>query len=231
MFKQFWVPSALFMLFNVVASAQEPATAPALGYEDTFQINFIANLDKADSFVDLTQAGFHTTTNFGHGYMCDNIYVFSPDEQLISCCTCPKSANALWSLSARNDLISNTLTPGVPTSIVVKIIETTPPGGPEARETCNAAVLPTANVLGGTGAGYVGGAFATGGRAWATNYHVTSVAGGTFAYGTQTRFEAVPLGTFELEKIRLLCGFIQTNGSGYGICKSCRFGGLGAAKQ
>jgi len=229
-FRPFLAPSALFVLFNV-ASAQEPAFPPALGYKDTYQLNAIGNLDKADSFVDMTNAGFHNTTIFGHGYICANIYVFSPDEQMVSCCTCPKSANGLYSLSARNDLINNTLTPGVPTSIVIKIIDTTPPGGPEAPTTCNAAVLPTANVLGGTGATYIGGAFATGDRAWATNYHVTPVAGGTFAYGTQTRFEEVPLSPLELEKIRLLCGFIQTNGSNFGICRSCRLGYLGGAKQ
>jgi hypothetical protein len=35
----------------------------------------------------------------------------------------------------------------------------------------------------------------------------------------------------ELARITSLCGFIQANGSGYGICRSCRLGGLEAVKQ
>jgi hypothetical protein len=35
----------------------------------------------------------------------------------------------------------------------------------------------------------------------------------------------------ELTKLTTYCGFIQANGSGYGICKSCREGAAGAARQ
>jgi hypothetical protein len=35
----------------------------------------------------------------------------------------------------------------------------------------------------------------------------------------------------EYERLTGLCGFIQTNGSGFGICRSCRFGGLAAVEQ
>ena len=57
---------------------------------------------------------------------------------MISCCSCPVTPNALVSLSARNDLISNTLTPGVPTSVLLA----------SAGASCNASTVGTgANVL------------------------------------------------------------------------------------
>jgi hypothetical protein len=136
-----------------------------------------------------------------------NVYTFSPDEQEISCCSCVITPNGLVSLSAKNDLISNTLTPAVPGSIVVKLLATT--GG-----ACNA---------GTPGAPTVGLA------AWGTTLHANQGAAG-FAV-TETAFKPATLSAAELARISSLCGFIQTNGSGFGICKSCRSGALGASKQ
>ena len=111
------------------------------------------------------------------------------------------------SLSARNDLISNTLTPAVPSAIVVKLLATT--GG-----ACNAATP---------------GALATGLAAWGTTLHALPVAG---TYGlTETAFTPSTLSAAELGRISALCGFIQSNGSGFGICRSCRLGALGAPKR
>jgi hypothetical protein len=51
-------------------------------------------------------------------------------------------------------------------------------------------------------------------------------------YGsTETPFSAVELSTSELTKLTSLCQFIQSNGSGFGICKSCKTGGLGASNK
>jgi hypothetical protein len=35
----------------------------------------------------------------------------------------------------------------------------------------------------------------------------------------------------EVTAVTALCNFIQANGTGFGICKSCRLGALGVAKQ
>ena len=144
--------------------------------------------------------------------ICANVYTFSPDEQLISCCSCIVTPNALVSLSARNDLISNTLTPAVPNSIVVKLIATT-------GVSCNAST-PTAASL------------ASGLVAWGTTIHALPTAAEAVAVGytvTETAFKEKGLSAAELARITSFCGFIQANGSGFGICRSCRLGGMGAA--
>jgi hypothetical protein len=47
----------------------------------------------------------------------------------------------------------------------------------------------------------------------------------------ESPFTPATLSASELARIASFCGFIQANGSGFGICKSCRLGGLGADKQ
>ena len=89
-----------------------------------FQTRYSSNLASGDSVINATNTGAGSTSPFPtqNGNICVNVYTFSPDEQLISCCACPITPDGLVSLSARNDLISNTLTPGVPTSIVIKLL-------------------------------------------------------------------------------------------------------------
>jgi hypothetical protein len=54
---------------------------------------------------------------------------------------------------------------------------------------------------------------------------------GTTLTLTETGFTVATLSAAELSRINTLCGFIQGNGSGFGICKSCRFGGLTGVRQ
>lgn len=49
--------------------------------------------------------------------ICANVYVLADDQQLIACCACPLTPNHLQTLSVKNDLVSNTLTPGIPTDV------------------------------------------------------------------------------------------------------------------
>ena len=55
-----------------------------------------------------------------------NTYVFDPQEEEIGCCSCLVTPNGLNSLSAKSDLISNNLTPAVPTSIIIKLVASPP---------------------------------------------------------------------------------------------------------
>ncbi len=209
---------AAVMLGSVVALAQ-----PA-GNDGPFQVRYASNLPIGDSVVNITNTGANVpvVTNEAaangaavtNGNICVNVYTFSPDEQLISCCACPVTPDGLVSLSARNDLISNTLTPGVPTSIVIKLLAS--PG----RPTCNASAP--------------GGVADSGLAAWGTTIHALPDTPGSPAttYGeTETPFTNATLSAAEYKRITTLCGFIQTDGSGFGLCRSCRFGGLAAPQQ
>src|SRR5271165_582476 len=104
MFRAFIFSAALFA-FVSLASAQDPATAPAYGYKDTYQVNVMGNLNFADSVVNITNAGVYSG---GHAYICANVSVFDPNETMIACCTCPVSKDGVRSLSAQSDLINNT---------------------------------------------------------------------------------------------------------------------------
>jgi hypothetical protein len=179
--------------FSTIVSAQS---------DTPFQVRYASNLNIGDSVINITNSGASS------GNICANVYTFSPDEQLISCCSCTVTPNALVSLSAKTDLISNTLTPAVPNSIVVKILATT--GG-----ACNASVPGTPS---------------PGLAAWGTTLHVNAAVAGGVAL-TETPFTPATLSAAELAKISSFCGFIQANGSGFGICRSCRLGGQGADKQ
>ncbi len=190
--------------------------------EEAFQVMYAANLASGDSVLNLTNTGTLTRPNQGFtstGNLCVNVYTFDASEELISCCSCLVTPNGLNSLSAKTDLISNTLTPGVPTSIVIKLVATRPLGlAPDGTGgTCNAAAPTPLTVVPGM-------------RAWGTTIHALPTT--PVQYGvTENPFSPSPVNVAELRKLTLFCGFIQANGSGFGICKSCRTGGLGASAK
>lgn len=175
---------------------------------DSFQVRYFTNLTVGDSALNLTNAGsiggFDT-----NGNICANVYVFAQDEQLAACCACPLTPNELSTLSVQKDLISNLLTPGMPSAITIALAATAKAG------TCNAANVTAATLVPGL-------------RAWGTTLHALPGGGYTVA---ETEFSPVILSASELTKITQYCSFIQAIGSGYGICNSCREGAAGAAKQ
>ena len=183
-----------------------------LATPDAFQISYASNLNIGDSVVNITNAG--TVSGIDpDGEICANVYTFDPAEELISCCACLVTPNGLNSLSDQTDLISNTLTPGVPTSIVIKLVATIPVGG------CNA---------GNGGHPFLPTQLASGLRAWGTTLHATPSAGYQV---TENVFQDAALSVSEDTKLASYCNFIQADGSGFGICKSCATGGLGASKK
>ena len=97
--------------------------------DDPTQVHYFSNLGTlpgggvGDSFINITNTGA------SNGSICVDVYTFAPDEQEISCCACPITANGLASLDVNLDLISNTLTPAVPNSIVIKLLASAPVGG------------------------------------------------------------------------------------------------------
>jgi hypothetical protein len=200
--------------FATVAFAQDPTIAA----DSPFQVRYASNLNVGDSVVNITNTGARGaglaagTSAAVTGAICANVYAFSPDEQMVSCCSCPVTPNGLVSLSAQRDLISNTLTPAVPTSIVIKVLASVPVGGSCA----GSAASP--------------GAITPGLAAWGTTLHTNTSPSGGFAV-TETAFTPSTLSAGELARLTALCTFINANGSGFGICSSCRLGGLGAVTR
>lgn len=201
---------------------------------DAFQVRYASNLNKGDSFINITNTGsaieeaMIVVPGVGAGNICANVYVFDPSEEMLGCCSCLITPNALVSLSVQGDLISNTLSPQTPTAVVVKLVASSPVPlagvAGTSGTTCNPASIES-GAFGETGSYLVPGM-----RAWGTTLH--ALPGTPATYGlTETRFLNGGLSGAELAHLTQFCGFIQSNGSGFGICKSCRTGGLGGAKQ
>ena len=207
----------------------------AFGQQDTaFQIRYASNLTAGDSVINITNTGANGAPLFGPGFgvapgnICVNVYAFSPDEQLISCCSCLITPNGLVSLSVNQDLVSNTLTGVRPDSVVIKLVNTLASvavvGGGATSCTNSAALAGTTPfpIMGGM-------------LAWGTTLH-RGVPATTFAV-TETAFipatlvlpnGGVPVLGSELASILNRCTNIIGNGSTFGICRSCRSGGLRA---
>ena len=193
------------------------AFAQNVTLDTQYQVRYVSNLNLGDSVINITNSGARGaglaagTTAGTTGALCVNVYAFSPDEQMISCCSCPVTPNGLVSLSARRDLVNNTLTPAVPTAIVVKLYATIPNGGSCSGSAANP----------GTGS--------PGLLAFGTTVHAGAAAGSDAAI-TETQFLSATLSGGELDRLSRLCTFINANGSGFGICSTCRLGGLGAGR-
>jgi len=220
----------------------------------SIDMNFAVN-SGAGGFSTGGSVQFGTTANttasnyrlVGYGDICVNAYVFSPDEQLQACCSCHLSPNALGSWDVAADLLSNTLTGAPVKDVVVKLVATawngsltsTTPSGTTTftsvtSSTCNAATagapvslfdlgFPT-----GTSINLVPNSVIVPGMlAWGRNQGSESpFLNGTLSMGTGSPYPGEPLPQTELAHLQYLCAYATNFGSGKGLCKSCRFGGL-----
>lgn len=199
-------------LFNRSLTAAEVQSIYAAGpagkcFPDAFQVGYAANLSRGDSSINITNTGSKRGND-----ICVNVYAFDPSEELVACCACLVTPNALASLSAQADLISNTLSPSTPQAIVIKLLASDAGGG-----SCDPAKVTFENLVPGL-------------RAWGTTLHALPGASATYGL-TENDFLNGGLSQAELTHLTSFCGFAEANGSGFGICKSCRAGGLGGAKQ
>ncbi len=247
------------LALSAIAAFGQPVY-PATSNDGFYQIGYAANLNIGDSVFNLTNDGYNGGV-FGAGTtgnLCINAYVFDPQEEEIGCCSCLVTPNGLNSLSAKSDLISNNLTPAVPTSIVVKLLasEPAPAAAGGAFTVCNPATAGTTAVTpleygmvawgatlepSATAGTYntVNVPFAQGtlsgilpNAGIVTNGFLrVNVAGTPVGVITAATVGIAPLPGTELAGLTSLCNFIQANGTGFGICKSCRLGALGGAKQ
>ena len=184
-----------------------------------FLITYAANLTAGDSVLNLTNTGANGAALLGPGFgsatgnICMNVYGFSPDEQLVSCCSCLVTPNGLVSLSIKNDIVNNTLTGVRPNSVVVKVIPTGASANFTGTSCTNAAAVAgnAANPL-----------IASGGLGFSTTIHAQGAGFGT----TENPMRPGTLSAQELASITNRCTNIIGNGSTFGICGSCRAGGL-----
>ena len=201
------------LVVAMAAFAQNPITA-----DSPFQVRYAANPAAGESWINIVNTGANGAPLLGPGFggaagnICVNVYAFSMDEQLVSCCSCLITPNGVMSLGVNSDLTIKTLTGVVPTSVTVKLLSTLAGAGTSC--TNSAATVTTATIVGGM-------------AAWGTTLHA---APGGFAT-TETPFTPATLSAGELASIGGRCASILGNGSGFGVCLSCRAGGLGAAKM
>jgi hypothetical protein len=216
-------------LFPFCSAQTNSVLTAVLGPADTgpkLLAGYASNLHIGDGAINITNtgalgAGLQSGTAASiTGTICANVYAFSPDQQMLSCCSCPVTPNGLRALSATRDLVSNGLPPATPTAIAIKLLGTVPSGGSCANSAANLTTLTQASGL----------------VAWGTGVHSAATpppAGqqsGPFTI-TEHAFLPATLSAGELSRLSTLCNFILANGTGYGVCRSCQLGGLGAGKQ
>jgi len=178
--------------------AIDDVRADLLTPRDAFQVRYATNLNVGDAVIDITNSGA------SGGNVCANLYTFDPAEEMVSCCSCILSPNALQGLSVLNTLTGNPLTPAVPTSVVVKIVA--------SSGACNPSAVPADSLIPGL-------------LAWGTSLHQNGSTVVPSYSVTETAFSMADLSAEELTHITSTCGFLQSNGSGFGICKGCNPGG------
>jgi len=158
-------------------------TTPAVAQtQDVFSVAYYTggNLSKNPPSVD----GSVRTINTGvqgqppEGFVCADIYVFDPHEELKECCSCPVSADGLLTIPT-SSLTDNPANGVFSATGAIKIVADNFPN-------CNAAgPIPTPEL-----------------RSWITNPN------GTPTTVTESEFEATPLSSTELSELALLCSFI-----------------------
>jgi hypothetical protein len=193
-------------------------TPPSTCTTPAFQVRYASNLNIGESYINIANPGTDGAPLLGPGFgsasgnVCVNVYAFDAGEELISCCSCLVTPDETVNLGVNADLTVKTLTGVVPTSVTVKLVATLAgPGGAGTSCSGTAALVATATP-------------ACGLLAWGTTLHGVPGGFGT----TETPFTPATPSAAELASLSGRCASIMGNGSGFGICNSCRSGALGA---
>ncbi|HMK22184.1 MAG TPA: hypothetical protein VK466_07595 [Terriglobales bacterium] len=140
-----------------------------------------------------------TPISANHGAVCADIYLFDRNQEMLECCQCRLTANALLVLKFGISLDNNPLTGfPAPQAGVLKIIS-------DNQANCDAtSPVPTPNL-----------------RAWLDNeaFAPTGVIVGlNNRVRSMEQFAQVPLQADELAFLGQACSFVQFLGSGKGVC-------------
>jgi uncharacterized repeat protein (TIGR01451 family) len=204
------------------ADPADPAAASILVYptlDGSFQVSYAANPSVGESYINIINTGANGASLVGPGFggttgnICVNVYAFAPDEQEISCCSCLLTPNSVANLGVNRDLTSTTLTGLVPASVVVKLVSTLA-GGNGTGTSCSSTAATEGTLANGLVA-----------------YGTTPQPAGSAFSAVEHTFIPSTLSAAEYASITGRCASILGNGSGFGVCNSCRSGALGAANR
>ena len=191
--------------------------------DSPYQVNYASNLNIGDAVINVSNSGASATAQpivnaNTFGDICVNAYIYAPDQEQATCCTCLVSPNSLhsWAVSfGPGNLLTNVPEGGAlasikaTNSVVIKLLATVATGaGPTLADTCPRPDAPNA--------------LATGLVSWATHAHPTNT---TQAAITETPSTPSSLSTGEFLKLTQDCNGNLTRGSQM-QCPGCRVGGL-----
>jgi len=123
--KVVFVVLAAMMLSMIAAANDDGSTSDSSTLYSVSYFNNRNNPTGADQFMYVINTGYTgTPLSSGEGTLCANIYVFDAVQEMVECCACPITANALLALSVNNSLTANPLTSVAPASGVIALVST-----------------------------------------------------------------------------------------------------------
>ena len=203
-------------------SSEDPPTLTV--YDTSFQLHYAANLNSADSLIDVVNTGYNGASANGPGFgaaignLCINAYAFSPDEELLACCSCLITPGATASLSVKNDLISIANTAEMPASMTVALVATLAGTGGTGSSCTNSAALATSTSFPLAPSGM---------QAWDTGVHLTAT---SVLATTESPFLPATLSPSAMASMAGRCAATYGNSGGTGICNSCKNAAPSGAK-
>lgn len=123
----------LLVLAVVSVLVAVPSIAQEQQYSPFYMIGYFSNnpgpggpADQQIRLVNFGATGTPLTSPVGD--VCANVYVFDANQEMVSCCSCRITPNALLTLSVANGLTNNPVTSVVPINGDVKILSTSAEG-------------------------------------------------------------------------------------------------------
>lgn len=206
-----------------VAFAQTADTVIAPHDSNAYTIGYYenANMGLPDAQLHVTNpgstGGFEGQGGaFGGGDLCANIYVFTPDQQLAECCSCPVSPNGMQGFSLATNLTTNPLTSTVQHNGAIKIVSSFGggkyPAGLPPVSIANTNYTPPA--CDATTNFYPYGRL----ESWITHVRTLGTSLGAAFTVTEISLEPVDLSYSELKKLQQECFALIQLGSTAGAC-------------
>ncbi len=170
------------------------AFAASTTYTDVMKVDYFINANTAGAPDEVLQL---TNTGYSGGYVCADIFVFDPYQEMQECCSCTLSPNDLRTLSVNSNLTGNPLTDVTNTTGSIRVVS--------AEETSGYCPTPYKDI---TPVSYTV-------RTWST--HIQNVSSDTYSI-TETAGQDATLSSSELTALTNGCYAIHLDGSGHGIC-------------